>query len=175
MSLNPKMLAGFVLIALLVIPIAAVALAPALAPAETKGTVLAVFPDQQSLIVSDDNGGNITFYLDYQGKVLMDERPAKLEDLQPGDHVRVIHCRSLRSKLRGAAEKWPMELFIKNTGLCKVETTRNAGQPVFGQRRAAVICGVQGNLSGRESGAPEHSARCLVERRQVSQAPRVVS
>jgi len=91
MSLNPKMLVATVLIALLVIPIAAVALAPALAPAETKGTVLAVFPDQQSLIVSDDNGGNITFYLDYQGKVLMDERPAKLEDLQPGDHVRVIH------------------------------------------------------------------------------------
>jgi len=81
------MLVGLVLIALVVSLSAAVALAPA----ETKGTVLAVFPDQQSLIVTDDNGGNITFVLDYQGRVLMDERPAKLEDLLPGDHVRVIH------------------------------------------------------------------------------------
>jgi hypothetical protein len=87
MSLIPKLLVGSVLIALFVNPNAAVALAPT----ETKGTVLAVFPDQQSLIVSDDNGGTITFVLDNQSKVFMDQRPAKLEDLLPGDHVRVLH------------------------------------------------------------------------------------
>jgi hypothetical protein len=87
MSLIPKMLVGAVLIALFVNPNVAVALAPT----ETKGTVLAVFPDRQALMVTDDNGGNITFVLDYQGKVIMDQRPAKLEDLLPGDHVRVLH------------------------------------------------------------------------------------
>jgi hypothetical protein len=87
MSLIPKIALGAVLIALFVNPNAAAGLAPT----ETKGTVLAVFPERQSLIVSDDNGGNITFVLDNQSKVFMDERPAKLEDLLPGDRVRVLH------------------------------------------------------------------------------------
>jgi len=87
MSLTVKTLLAILLIVLLVLSQSAFAVPTT----EVKGTVLAVFPDQQSLIVSADSGGNLTFVLDKQGKVFLDERPGKLADLQPGDYVTVIH------------------------------------------------------------------------------------
>jgi len=82
MALIPKILAGSVLIVLLANPAGHAA-------DQMKGTVLAVFPEQRSLILADDETGQWTIYLDTQGKVFVDEQTAKFSDLLPGEYVTV--------------------------------------------------------------------------------------
>jgi len=74
--------AGLVVIMLL--SIAAIAKAE-----ETQGKLKAVYPDKREVIVDDYGGKMWTFKFARDGKVMINNQPARLEDLFVGEYISV--------------------------------------------------------------------------------------
>jgi hypothetical protein len=60
---------------------------------EIQGKLAAVFPDKQEILLDDGNGKSLAFFLEKDGKVLINNAESKLADLQPGEVVVVTHER----------------------------------------------------------------------------------
>ena len=81
------------------------ALALPLAAADAKGKVKTVAPDKNELVVTD-NAKDWTFELDKAGTVFINDKAAKLADLQVGDEVTItyekkgekLHASSIRAQ-----------------------------------------------------------------------------
>jgi cold shock CspA family protein len=61
---------------------------PAMAD-EAKGKVKTVNGDKNEFVITDSTGKDITIHLNQNGKVLVNDKAAKLTDLQAGDLVTV--------------------------------------------------------------------------------------
>lgn len=59
--------------------------------AEANGTVAAIHIDKNELIVNDQHGRRWSFHLSRVAKITINNRPARLVELGPGDIVRVIY------------------------------------------------------------------------------------
>jgi hypothetical protein len=63
----------------------------ATSPDSAYGKVVAVYPDIGTLVVNDNSSQtDRTFQLDKNGRVLINEQPATLQDLMPGEYVAVV-------------------------------------------------------------------------------------
>src|SRR5436309_6440627 len=97
-NLAPAQIATLALVLLLALAL------PALA-ADAKGKVKNVAPDKNELVVTDNNK-DWTFELDKAGTVFINDKAAKLADLQVGDEVTVayekrdekLHASSVRAQ-----------------------------------------------------------------------------
>lgn len=70
---------------------AALASAPFAAPTETSGMVAAVDVAKSELAVKDAHGRRWTFRVSKSARITINNRPARLAELGPGDTVRVLH------------------------------------------------------------------------------------
>jgi hypothetical protein len=64
--------------------------APALA-GEMQGKIKSVDADLLQFVLADNKGGAVTFQMDEDAQVVINDREANLADLRPGDQVIVIH------------------------------------------------------------------------------------
>jgi len=55
------------------------------------GTVTELFPDQMQFVIIDHEGKMLTFKMDEDAQVYIDDRPAVLEDVMTGDRVEIIY------------------------------------------------------------------------------------
>lgn len=62
---------------------------PALAAETIKGTIKTVAADKQEFIVTDQDGKDMTFQVDNDAKVQLNNKDSKLLDLKAGDEVQV--------------------------------------------------------------------------------------
>ncbi|HEV3143681.1 MAG TPA: hypothetical protein VGZ47_07355 [Gemmataceae bacterium] len=58
---------------------------------ETKGKVKSVNADKNEFVMTDTAGKDFTIHLDPTGKVFIDNKAAKLSDLQAGEEVTVTY------------------------------------------------------------------------------------
>jgi biopolymer transport protein ExbD len=85
MNRFPKIVLGLLALAIVVAFVT-----PALA-VESKGTIKTVMPDKKEFVSADKDAKDWTFQLEKDGKVLINDKEAKLADLQVGDEVTVIY------------------------------------------------------------------------------------
>jgi Cu/Ag efflux protein CusF len=58
---------------------------------ETKGKIKSVSADKKEVVVTDNNGKDLTFQLAEDGKVRVADQDGKLSDLKEGDEVTVTY------------------------------------------------------------------------------------
>jgi hypothetical protein len=87
MSQRQRWLLGVLVVGLMMGPL----LMPLLA-GETKGKIASVNPEKNQFVITE-NFKNWTFQLDRDGKVMLNGRESKLEDLQAGDEALVSFTR----------------------------------------------------------------------------------
>jgi hypothetical protein len=63
--------------------------APALAADKAKGKIKSVTPDKEEFVLTDLKGKDWTFKMDDSGKIVVDDKAGKLNDLKIGDEVTV--------------------------------------------------------------------------------------
>jgi hypothetical protein len=59
--------------------------------ADTEGKIKSVAADKNEFVMTDGNNKSWTFILDKGGKVIINDKDAKLADLQAGDTVKVTY------------------------------------------------------------------------------------
>jgi Cu/Ag efflux protein CusF len=59
--------------------------------ADAKGKIKSVDPDKQEVVITDNDAKNWTFHLDKDAKVFLNDKEAKLADVQPGDAVAITY------------------------------------------------------------------------------------
>ncbi|HLW65646.1 MAG TPA: hypothetical protein VKS79_10030 [Gemmataceae bacterium] len=88
---------GFLILVLFLVPTL-----PARAD-ESKGKVKSVNGDKSQFVMTDTTGRDITVHLKKDGKVLVNEKAAKITDLQAGDLV-IVSCNSVGNEPLEASE-----------------------------------------------------------------------
>lgn len=63
--------------------------APALAADTAKGKIKTVTADKEEFVLTDTNGKDLTFHMDDSGKILVNDKAGKLNDLKIDDEVTV--------------------------------------------------------------------------------------
>jgi hypothetical protein len=64
--------------------------APAWAEGDMKGKIKSVDPDRLEFVIDDSKGNVVTFQLDEDAQIILNDREATLADLQPGDQAIVM-------------------------------------------------------------------------------------
>jgi Cu/Ag efflux protein CusF len=67
--------------------------AVSVAAEQTKGTIKSVDADKSSFVITDENKKDWTLYLAKDGKVLINDKAGKLEEVKAGDEVTVAYER----------------------------------------------------------------------------------
>jgi hypothetical protein len=57
---------------------------------DIKGKIKSVDPDRLEFVLDDNNGRVMTFQMDEDAQVIINDRDAQLADLRPGDEVMVV-------------------------------------------------------------------------------------
>jgi hypothetical protein len=63
---------------------------PALA-AEVKGKIKSINADKNEFVLTDSDDKDMTFQVDDEGKVRLNDKDSKLQDLKRGDEVTVVY------------------------------------------------------------------------------------
>jgi hypothetical protein len=67
------------------------AVSPVVAADETRGRLIAIFPDKREVVVADSADREMTFQLAQDAKVMINNAESNLSNLEPGDTVVVVY------------------------------------------------------------------------------------